>query len=109
MLHVSCDLCGKELSDGHDHFVVRIEVYAARDPHELTEADLDADHVEAVGQLLRELEEGEAGESVEPSSRKLRYDLCPECRAHYLRDPLRKDAAPHAANDAAQKFDFSEN
>ena len=33
--------------------------------------------------------------------RELRYDLCPECRKKFVRDPLGKEAA--------QKFDFSEN
>ncbi len=34
-------------------------------------------------------------------ARHFRYDLCPECRRRYLRDPLSKDSS--------QKFDFSEN
>jgi hypothetical protein len=110
MLHITCDLCGKDLPAGDDHYVLRIEVYAAHDPAQLTEADLDADHMEAVSELLREVEEGEAdpGE-LEPPSRQLRYDLCPDCRQRYLRDPLRKDAAKPVSKDAAQKFDFSEN
>ena len=101
MLHVTCDLCGKQLRPGEDHFVVKIEVFAARDPAELTEADLDEDHMEAVSQLIRQMEEGEPPEDLAPACQHLRYDLCPECRKRYLRDPLSKDAA--------QKFDFSEN
>ena len=59
MLHVTCDLCGKKIRPGEDHhFVVKIEVFAAHDPAEITEADLDEDHMEAVGQLLRDMEEG---------------------------------------------------
>lgn len=102
MLHVTCDLCGKELRPGDDHrYVVKIEVFAAHDPAELTEADLDEDHMEAVSQLLREMEEGLEGPDVEPAHQNYRYDLCPRCRAKFLRDPLGKEAA--------QKFDFSEN
>src|SRR5689334_12666344 len=57
MLHVTCDLCGKELRPGEDHhYVVKLEVFAAHDPAEITEADLDDDHMEAVSQLLREME-----------------------------------------------------
>ena len=103
MLHVTCDLCGKELSPGEDHhFVVRMEVFAAHDPAKITEADLDDDHLEAVSELIRDIEDGniEAG-STEPSYRRFRYDLCPECHKKFVRDPLSKDAA--------QKFDFSEN
>ncbi len=103
MLHVTCDLCGKELRPGEDeHFVVKIEVYAALDPAEITDADLDDDHMEAVSHLLREMEESTVEpEDVEPPHRHFRYDLCPCCRKRFLKDPLGKEAA--------QKFDFSEN
>jgi len=84
-----------------DHYIVKIEVFAAHDPAEITEADLEEDHMEAVSQLLREMEESDDPGDVEPASRHFRYDLCPECRRRYLRDPLSKDSA--------QKFDFSEN
>ena len=101
MLHVTCDHCGKQLRAGEDHYVVKIEVFAAHDPAEITEADLEEDHMEAVSELLREMEESGGDEAVEPSSRRLRYDLCPKCRQRFLRDPLNREAA--------QKFDFSEN
>jgi hypothetical protein len=101
MLHITCDVCGKELRPGADHYVVKIEVFATLDPTQLTEADLEEDHMEAVGQLLRQQEEADDPGELEPPSRNLRFDLCPECRKRYLRDPLGKEAA--------QKFDFSEN
>ena len=66
------------------------------------EADLDEDHMEAVSQLLREMEDNlDDLDGVEPAQHHFRYDLCPECRKKFVRDPLGKDAA--------QKFDFSEN
>jgi hypothetical protein len=77
-----------------------MEVFAAHDPAEITEADLDEDHMEAVSQLLREMENGDA-DGVDPAQQSFRYDLCAECRAKFARDPL--------GRDAAQKFDFSEN
>ena len=103
MLHVTCDFCGKELRPGDDHhYVVKIEAYAAHDPAEITEADLDEDHMEAVSELLREMEDNpDNPDLAEPTHAHLRYDLCPECRKKYQRDPLGKEAA--------QKFDFSEN
>jgi hypothetical protein len=103
MLHVTCDLCGKEMRPGEDHrYVVKLEVFAAHDPAELTEADLDEDHMEAVSQLLRDIEDNLAEPAAtEPPHQSFRYDLCPECRKKFVRDPLGKEAA--------QKFDFSEN
>jgi hypothetical protein len=103
MLHVTCDLCGKELRPGDDqHYVVKVEVFAAQDPAELTEEDLDEDHMEAVSELLREMEDnlGQSDE-LEQARQHFRYDLCPQCRKRFARDPLGKEAA--------QKFDFSEN
>ena len=103
MLHVTCDLCGKVLRPGDDeHFVVKVEVFAAQDPAAITEADLDEDHMEAVSELLREMEDnlGE-GDGLEEPTQHFRYDLCPECHKKFLRDPLGKDLA--------QKFDFSKN
>ena len=102
MLHVTCDLCGKKLQPGDDHhYVVKIEAYAAQDPAEITEADLDEDHMEAVGQMLRDMEHNMNGAEVAAACKNFRYDLCPECHKKFLRDPL--------GRETAQKFDFSEN
>ncbi len=102
MLHITCDLCGKELLPGDDQrFVVKIEAFAAHDPAEITEADLDEDHMEAVSQLIRDMEDSCADPDLTPTRQKFRYDLCPICHKKFARDPLGKDAA--------QKFDFSEN
>lgn len=104
MVHITCDVCGKELASGNDdhRYVVKMEVYAAHDPAMLTEADLDEDHLEAVSQLLREEEDTLVDpDSTSPRYKNFRYDLCPECHKKFLRDPL--------GREAAQKFDFSEN
>jgi hypothetical protein len=102
MLHITCDRCGKEVQEHEDHYIVKIEVFAAHDPAGLTEADLDEDHVEAVSELLRDMEDVEDCEQLEPASRQFRYDLCPGCRKKYTQAPLAKEAA-------ASKLHFSEN
>jgi hypothetical protein len=103
MLHVTCDLCGKEMGPGDDQrYVVKIEVFAAHDPGKITEADLEEDHMEAVSELLRAMEDNlEDPDLTEPTYKHLRYDLCAECSQKFLRNPLGKEAA--------QKFDFSKN
>ena len=101
MVHITCDLCGKELGTGADHFVVKIEVFAAHDPAEITEADLELDHMEAVGEMLQEMEDLADADAIEPASNDFCYDLCPACRQRFVRDPLNRDAA--------HKFHFSEN
>jgi hypothetical protein len=103
MLHVTCDLCGKEIVVGEDHrYVVKMEVFAGHDPVEITDADLDDDHMEAVSEILRQ-GEGEYADpnSTAPAYKKFRYDLCPECHKRFVRNPLSKETV--------QKFDFSEN
>ena len=103
MMHFTCDLCGKEMYPEQDpRFIVKVEVFSAHDPAIITEADLDEDHVEAVGELLREMEANpEDSSEIEPATRQFRYDLCPECQVKFIRDPLGKESA--------QKFDFSKN
>jgi hypothetical protein len=100
-MRVTCDLCGKDLRSGEDlHFVVKLEVYASHDPSELTEADLDQDHIEAISELLQEIDEL-PHDPFPPATQQLRYDLCSCCRQRFLRDPLGKDAST--------KLYFSEN
>src|ERR1700682_6570911 len=102
MLLITCDLCGKQVStEENPRYVVKIEASAAHDPAEITEADLDEDHMEAVSELLRDLEENSGAVEVAPSSKSFRYDLCSECHTRFVRDPLGKEAA--------QKFHFSKN
>jgi hypothetical protein len=103
MLHISCDICGKEIASGDEsRYVVKIEVYAAHDPAELTEADLDEDHMEAVSQLLQEEADNLPDPDEDsPAYKNFRYDLCPECQKKFVRDPLNKEIV--------QKLHFSEN
>jgi len=103
MVHVSCDLCGRDLRSKDDpHYVVKIEVYAAQNPFEITEDDLDEDHMEAVSQILQSEDEDALSEGEENGGRRiLRFDLCPTCREKFVKDPLNREAALH--------FDFSEN
>lgn len=91
MLRVICDSCGKELLTEEAHHVVKIEVFAAAEAAGLTEADLDEDHMEAVGEILREMEENGQSPTTEPRSRQLRFDVCAACRERFLRDPLGRE------------------
>ena len=102
MIHVTCDLCGKAIrSDKDPHFVLKVELFAAPEPAALTEADLDEDHLDAVGQMLREMDETGEPAALPPATQERRFDLCRTCRERFLRDPLGKESV--------QKFDFSEN
>jgi hypothetical protein len=101
MLHYSCDQCGKDLSaGGADRFVLKMEGRAAGRPAELTDDDLDTDHIEEMALLLEEMEENGTEPDLPPVCTKLRFDLCSACLRKFLLAPLGREAA---------KFDFSPN
>jgi hypothetical protein len=102
MRHFSCDLCSKDLTPPAARYVVKLEAFAAADPAELTEEDLDEDHVAATAQLLSEMEDADGdGPEELPASHKSRFDLCARCYRRYLKDPL--------GREAASRLDFSPN
>ena len=97
MVHFTCDLCGKDLTHAGDpRYVVKIAAYAGFDPNQITEDDLDDDHMEQVADLLRrEEEEGGNGHPTDldaPAYKGFRYDLCPSCHSRFLKDPLNRSA-----------------
>jgi len=102
MLHFTCDLCGRELvACGDQRYVVKMEVYAAYDPLEITEDDLDRDHMEEIGQLIEQMEDMDPQQLEDEVYKNFRFDFCPECHKKFLKDPL--------GREASQRFDFSEN
>ena len=102
MLHYSCDLCGKELLVEEDlRYVAKIEVYAAYDPLEITEEDLEEDHMEEISELIKQMDSMDEQELEDQVYKSFRFDLCPECHKKFLKDPL--------SRDAARSIDFSKN
>lgn len=102
MVHFTCDLCGKDLTaSGDPRYVVKIEAFAGFDPNEITEEDLDDDHMEAVSQLLQRDESMSTDELTQPVHKGFRFDLCPACHVRFLKDPLGKELN--------RSFDFSNN
>lgn len=92
MVHFTCDLCGKDLTaSGEPRYVVKIEAYAGFDPTEITEEDLDDDHMEAVSKILQRDPHTGGGSFDEPSFKGFRFDLCPACHRRFIKDPLSRD------------------
>src|SRR5262245_51338092 len=89
MQRVTCDLCGKELRAGEDHrYMRKTQANTAHDPAEITEADLDEDHMEALSQTLRELEANEASADLPEPYKNFRFDLCGDCHKKFVQNPL---------------------
>ena len=107
MLHITCDICGKEITLGDDHrYVVKMEVFAAHDPAEITEADLDEDHMEAVSQLIRD--EDSSLDEPAPRYKNFRYDLCPECHKKFVADFRARYGGKMPDGFACQGYDTAE-
>jgi hypothetical protein len=105
MRHFSCDLCGKSLTPGSEsRYVVRVEGFAAVEPTVLTDADLDTDAIEAMDELLQEMEVGDCDDTTAddlPANARKEYDLCPCCYRKLLSDPL--------GLESRRKLQFSQN
>ncbi len=55
MLHVSCDICGKDMLLGsRGHFVVKIEAFPAYNPNQLQENDFGMDALDQLGDYLED-------------------------------------------------------
>ena len=97
MIHFTCDMCGKVLEAEDDtRYVVKVEVYAAYNPLEVTGHDLAEDRSEEVRELLDEMAEMDAEELEDGVFKVFRFDLCSECHAAYLRDPLSRTVRARA-------------
>jgi hypothetical protein len=91
MIHFTCDMCGKTLlADDDTRYVVKVEVYAAYDPMDIREEDVEEDHSGEVQDLLAEMEGMDAEELEDQVYKTFRFDLCPPCHEAYLKDPLGK-------------------
>ena len=98
MIRYSCDMCGKDVTAAADgRYVLKMETHAVPPSEDLTDADLDADHLEAIGELLSSDEDLP---EPAPAGQSFDYDLCPACHGKFLANPL---------NVQMPKFDFSEN
>ncbi len=100
MVLISCDLCGREIiPEISQYFVVRMEVLA-KGQSELTDDDLSSDNLEAVSQLLQNLEDEGITYQDAPARQVMKFDLCAGCRAKFVKDPLNREA---------MSLDFSSN
>lgn len=102
MIHYTCDCCKRIIDPADDvRYVVKMEVYATMDPAADGDADDERDHLEEIQQILERLEDAADDALGEDVYQTLRYDLCPECRRKFLKNPL--------GREPMKQFDFSQN
>jgi len=69
-------------------YVTKVEVYAAYDPLEITEEDLRRATKEKWSELIDAVRDADPKELEAQVHQVFRFDLCPECRARYVKDPI---------------------
>jgi hypothetical protein len=78
-----------------------MEVYAALDSAADQDDAGDRDHLEEIQDILQRVEDDEDDRVGNDVYQQMRFDLCPECRVRFLKNPL--------AREVAKQFDFSPN
>lgn len=100
MRHFTCDVCARPVGSS-ERFIATVEVRPAFDPDELTEADLDTDHLQQMAELIEQIEETGVEPEDETEPRTFSFDLCQSCRTRFVRDPL--------GRELPQRLNFSQN
>ncbi len=89
MIRYRCDGCGIDLArDGSNHFIIKIEAFAAAGKTEFTQENLRRDHQVELNSLIEKLEALTPDEIEDQVYRALRFDLCPGCHRKFLDAPL---------------------
>ena len=102
MIRYFCDLCKRDLDPDRDlRYVVKVAVYAAFDPTVADEEDDDRDHLQEIQDILERLGDAESDQVDDDVYKELRFDLCPECRRKFVKNPL--------GRETAKVLDFSKN
>jgi hypothetical protein len=78
-----------------------MEIYAAFDPNAADEENDDRDHLQEIQDILERLDDAESDQISDEVYQQMRFDLCPECRRKFMKNPL--------GRETAKVFGFSEN
>jgi len=84
-----CDRCGKPLLVDEDvRYVLKMELFAAYDPMELTHDDLAQDRRTEIADLIDQMQRMDPKKLEESVYKRMVFDLCPACQRAVLDDPL---------------------
>ena len=86
MVHYTCDLCGRPIP--RQRYTVNIEISSEFDPDEITEDDLDADHLEQISESIEAMQSTSEFDMDESEPQRYRYDLCTGCCKEFAKAPL---------------------
>jgi hypothetical protein len=101
MIHYTCDCCKRSINPERElRYVVRVEVYAAIDNVDVDDED-ERDHLQEIQDILERLDDADDAEVSDDVYHQARYDMCSECRARYVKNPL--------GRAVMQELGFSQN
>jgi hypothetical protein len=69
-----------------------MEIFAAYDAEAAHDED-DRDHLEEIQDILERMEDADDEQIGEEVFQQLRFDLCPDCRRKFLKNPLGREGA----------------
>ncbi len=84
-----CDRCGRPLLVDEDvRYVVKMEVFAAYDPMELTTEDLKRDRRAEIAELIEKMKRMDPQKLEDSVYKSMVFDVCLTCQRTLLSDPL---------------------
>ena len=102
MIHFTCDLCRREMNpEGDLRYIVKMEIYSAMDPLEDDEVDSDHEPPQEIHEIIERMDDAESEEIGDDIYQQLRFDLCPQCRKRFIKNPL--------GRQLIGQFEFSKN
>jgi len=85
-----CELCGREI-ETHNHYVVRIDVFADPSMPPTSSAELEGVNFDAVVDgLLDQMKDMTEAELQDQVHRRFELKICPACQPEFLANPLGK-------------------
>ena len=84
-----CDRCGETLlADSDVRYKLKMEIFAAYDPMEVSPSDLKRDLESELSSLITEMEKMDPQKLEDQVYKRFDFDICPECQEQILRNPL---------------------
>ena len=80
-----CDNCGCEIETGKTRYKIRVDIYAAYDTLQISEEDLNKDHLVEIAKLIKKIEEMDPQEVSAEVHEAVEMDLCQNCRKLFHR------------------------
>lgn len=93
MISYSCDRCKRVLDPEADvRYVVSLESYVELHPLDSNEPEDDRDHLLEIEELLERCDSFD-DDSAAAKYHKMRFDLCADCHAEFLKNPVGREAS----------------